>query len=120
MNGEQKWETLPILFRGDALCYYKEHLKKQAKNYQSVVALIEENFDSLAQQIRIKNHLLSINTDGYKATPTPDTLENLTADIDRLFPQTPVTYRCEDNKVDILKWSWGILGGHQRFLKWIM
>lgn len=54
MNQKQKLDNLPIILKGDARQYFKDHVKANAHSYELAISLIDTKFNSIANKHRIK------------------------------------------------------------------
>lgn len=104
LTPEKKLQFIPIILKGDARRFYKDMLRKHATSYENTMNLITAKFN-IPEKQRIKKFLNSLRLQKFvtKDGAPQDAFTELVAKVERLFPQVPPSFMCEDNKLELLE-----------------
>lgn len=104
MTDSQRLATLPVRLRGDARRFFATKVRLSEQNFDDAVEQIDAHFNISTNQHGIKNYLLNLKFNQFLEANVnlANALVKLNAEIDRYFPQTPISFKFEDIKISIL------------------
>eukprot|EP00171_Calliarthron_tuberculosum_P023645 IDg23645t1 len=105
LSPSQKKQYLHNLLRGDAKRFYLDQVDNQVNNFNQAVQVIENEYNSVVRQNRVKTYLSTLRLSKFVTDGTDElsALEKVYKLITKLSPQVPQSHRGEAHKIEFLR-----------------
>lgn len=105
LSASQKKQYLHNLLRDDAKRFYLDRIDNDVSLYSEAVRLIENEYNSIVKQNRVKNFLSSLRVSSYMKDGMDElsALEKVYKIVTKLSTQVPPAYRGETHKIEFLR-----------------
>lgn len=105
LSASQRKQYLHNLLRDDAKRFYLDRIDNDVSLYSEAVRLIEDEYNSIVRQNRVKNFLSSLRISGYTKEGMDElaALEKVYKIVTKLSSQVPSAYRGETHKIEFLR-----------------
>ena len=105
LNNQQKLQFLHNLLDGAALDFYNDEIQNQVVTYEEAIKQMNEKFNSIHQQNRIKDNLFSIQFSKFENAESSknEALVKLGSYISAHISQCPEQFRSDASKKEFLK-----------------
>lgn len=105
LSAPQRYSYLHHLFTGEAKRFYREKVYGIASNYREAILVMQNEFNSITRQTRVRKHLQSLRLNelmSKKKVSVSEALEELRETITKFAPQAPTSHRTDEAKTEYL------------------
>lgn len=105
LTEEQKFQYLHNILKKDAQRYYLTNVKDYAHSFDHAINLIDEEYNSIVRQNRVKNYLNSLRITDFISSTTDEAaaLSKVYKAILKLSRQVPLSHRGDAHRIEFLR-----------------